>query len=59
MKMLSGYKIGLNYDQLPTVHESIILSTIEYGSSIYEGASAAQLKKLNVVHLKDCSKLHR
>ena len=50
LKMLSNQKHGLNYDQLLTLHESIILTTLDYGAEIYDGASKTQLKKLDPVH---------
>lgn len=52
MKMLSGYKVGLKYDQLLTLHETIVLSTLDYGSVLYGGGAKTHLQKLDALHHK-------
>lgn len=50
MKAISGPKGGADEKILLMLHESTVLSTLEYGSEVYSSATNSQLKKLNSVH---------
>jgi ribonuclease HI/endonuclease/exonuclease/phosphatase family metal-dependent hydrolase len=52
IKYLANTNWGSNQDTLLKIHNMIILSTIEYGSSIYSSASAPQLRRLDPIHNK-------
>lgn len=50
IKMLSNHNYGLKYNKLLILHESIILSTLDYGAPLYGSASEATLSKLDSIH---------
>jgi hypothetical protein len=48
MKCVSTVRWGA--DSLPRIHQMLIMSTLEYGSSAYSSARLRSLKKLDAVH---------
>jgi hypothetical protein len=52
LKCLAGMKWGAVQGMLLRVHQTIVLSALEYGSAAYGSTSNAQLKRLEPVHSK-------
>ena len=50
--MLSRYKVGLKYDQLLTLPETVVLSTLDYGSVLYGSGANSHLQKLDATNHK-------
>ncbi|XP_060858335.1 uncharacterized protein LOC132935733 [Metopolophium dirhodum] len=50
IKTLSNLEWGAESKTLQTIHNSIILSALEYGSILYAGASAVTIKTLDPIH---------
>lgn len=50
LRMLSNVRYGVNRHHMITLHQSIILSVIDYGSIVYGNASKTTLKKLDTIH---------
>lgn len=50
MKAITGTKWGADEETLLMFHEALILSTLEYGSEVYNSASKTQLKKVDSIH---------
>jgi len=50
IKALSGLKWGADQDVLLRIHQTMILSVIEYGIATYSSAKTSTLKTLNTLH---------
>jgi hypothetical protein len=52
LRMLSNRKFGANTRHILTLHQSLILSVLEYGDIIYDETPKQTLKKLDTNHNK-------
>lgn len=50
LRMLSNARYGVNRHHMVTLHQSIILSVLDYGSIVYGNAANSTLKKLDIIH---------
>ena len=51
MRMLSNVKFGVSRHHMITLYQNVVLSVIEYGSTVYVNAPKTTLKMLDSIHL--------